>query len=101
MDPVNGNPQKWAQNCFFMCTYAVTAQTILAIAIPLVMQGEVKVGKTEGDMEYTVQNKTLGMVLTLGRYAIMLCIYIGFSCVIYSIFTIEHPRGKQYTPAVS
>merc|ERR1719160_1674142 len=22
MDPVNGNPQKWAQNCFFMCTYA-------------------------------------------------------------------------------
>merc|ERR1740127_22242 len=21
MDPVNGNPQKWAQNCFFMCTY--------------------------------------------------------------------------------
>merc|ERR1719399_1326321 len=23
MDPVNGNPQKWAQNCFYMCTYAV------------------------------------------------------------------------------
>merc|ERR1719162_417193 len=23
MDPVNGNPQKWAQNCFFMCTYAL------------------------------------------------------------------------------
>merc|ERR1719262_1410221 len=21
MDPINGNPQKWAQNCFFMCTY--------------------------------------------------------------------------------
>merc|ERR1719389_395452 len=26
MDPVNGNPQKWAQNCFFMCTYALLAQ---------------------------------------------------------------------------
>merc|ERR1719390_226853 len=23
MDPINGNPQKWAQNCFFMCTYAL------------------------------------------------------------------------------
>merc|ERR1719261_1944835 len=23
MDPVNGAPQKWAQNCFFMCTYAL------------------------------------------------------------------------------
>merc|ERR1719498_1539704 len=27
MDPVNGAPQKWAQNCFFMCTYALLAQT--------------------------------------------------------------------------
>merc|ERR1719327_1873885 len=26
MDPVSGAPQKWAQNCFFMCTYAVLAQ---------------------------------------------------------------------------
>merc|ERR1719409_1762147 len=26
MDPVNGVPQKWAQNCFFMCTYALTLQ---------------------------------------------------------------------------
>merc|ERR1719236_324725 len=30
MDPVNGNPQKWAQNCFFMCTYALLAQTCLS-----------------------------------------------------------------------
>jgi len=101
MDPVNGNPQVWAQTCFFMCTYAVAAQTCLAIAIPLVLQGDVKVGKTEGDMEYTVENKMLGTVLTLGRYAIMLCIYVGFSCVIWSIFTIEHPQGAQYTPPVS
>jgi len=101
MDPVNGNPQKWAQNCFFMCTYATAAQTCLAIAIPLVLQGEVKVGKTEGDMEYTVENKLLGTVLTIGRYAIMLCIYVGFTCVIWSIFTIEHPAGPQYTPAIS
>jgi len=101
MDPVNGNPQKWAQNCFFMCTYAVAAQTCLAIAIPLVLQGEVKVGKTEGDMEYTVENTLLGTVLTIARYAIMLCIYVGFTCVIWSIFTIEHPAGPQYTPAIS
>merc|ERR1719261_535640 len=31
----------------------------------------------------------------------MFCIYIGFSCVIWSIFTIQHPKGKQYTPPVS
>merc|ERR1719482_2376086 len=101
MDPVNGNPQKWAQNCFYMCTYAVAAQTILAVIIPLVLQGEAKAGKTEGDMEYTVENKTHGAGLSIARYIIMLCIYIGFSCVIWSIFTIEHPKGKEHTPPVS
>jgi len=63
MDPVNGNPQPWAQNCFFMCTYALLAQTMCSVAVPLVLQGDVKKGKCEGDMEYTVENKTLGTAL--------------------------------------
>jgi len=101
MDPINGNPQKWAQNCFYACTYAVLAQTILSIAVPLVLQGDVKVGKTEGDMEYTVENKMLGTVLTLGRYVVMVCIYVGFSLVIWSILTIQHPDGPEYTIPIS
>merc|ERR1719163_2550696 len=101
MDPVNGNPQRWAQNCFFMCTYALLAQTICSVAVPLVLQGEAKVGKTEGDMEYTVENKMLGSVLAIGRYVMMICIYVGVACVIYSIFTIEHPNGPQYTIPIS
>jgi len=101
MDPVNGSPQKWAQNCFYMCTYAVLAQTLISIAIPLVLQGTVAPGKTEGDMEYTVANKAVGGILSVGRYVIMICIYVGFSCVIYSIFTIEHPKGSEYTPPIS
>jgi hypothetical protein len=101
MDPINGSPQKWAQNCFYMCTYAVLAQTLISIAIPLVLNGSVKAGKTEGDMEYTVENKGIGAILSVGRYIIMICIYVGFSCVIYSIFTIEHPKGAEYTPPIS
>merc|ERR1719171_1380194 len=31
----------------------------------------------------------------------MICIYVGFSCVIYSVFTIQHPAGPQYTPPIS
>merc|ERR1719174_1037812 len=65
-------------------------QTCLCIAIPLVLNGKVEKGELEGDMKYTVVN-----------FLIMLCIYIGFSCVIYSIFTIEHPNGPQYTPPIS
>merc|ERR1719171_2056313 len=101
MDPINGAPQRWAQNCFYFCTWAVLAQTLISIAVPLVLQGEAKKGKAEGDMEYEVENKTIGAVLTACRYIIMLSIYIGFSCVIYSIFTLEHPKGPQYTPPIS
>merc|ERR1719504_373118 len=65
MDPVNGAPQKWAQNCFFMCTYALLVQTCLTIAIPVVLGGKVKKGDTEGDMEYEVSNTGLATVLTV------------------------------------
>merc|ERR1719478_2099280 len=101
MDPVSGAPQKWAQNCFFMCTYALLLQTCLCVAIPVVLGGSAKPGKTEGDMEYEVNNTALASVLTVARFAIMVCIYVGFTAVIWSIFTIEHPQGPQYTPPVS
>jgi len=101
MDPVNGNPQKWAQNCFFMCTYALLAQTCFSVAVPIVLQGEVKKGKCEGDMEYTVENKLFGTILAIGRYVMMICLYIGAGCVIYSIFTITHPKGPEYTIPIS
>merc|ERR1719456_1398813 len=52
-------------------------------------------------MEYEVSNAAIGSVLTVVRFIIMLCIYIGFACVIYSVFTIEHPQGPQYTPPIS
>merc|ERR1719380_362213 len=52
-------------------------------------------------MKYTVDNAAIGGVLTVVRFLIMLGIYIGFSCVIYSVFTIEHPAGPQYTPPIS
>merc|ERR1719271_401116 len=102
MDPLNGAPQKGAQNCFFMCTYAVVAQVLISIAVPLVLGGSVKKGKVEGDMEYEgVSNPAFGAILTVGRWIIMVCIYIGAACVIYSVFTIQHPKGDQYTPPIS
>merc|ERR1719359_1114100 len=102
MDPINGSPQRWAQNCFYMCTYAVMVQCILAICVPLVLGGKVKKGnKGEGDVEYEVNNKGMGTVFVVARWIIMFCVYIGISCVIWSVFSIQHPRGKQYTPPIS
>merc|ERR1719390_457011 len=60
MDPVNGAPQKWAQNCFYMCTYAVLAQVLISIAVTLVLSGTAEKGEVEGEMVYKVENKALG-----------------------------------------
>merc|ERR1719299_329616 len=102
MDPINGNPQRWAQNCFYMCTYAIMMQCILAIAVPLVVGGSVKAGdKGKGDVEYEVNNKMLGTCLLVMRYIVMFSVYLGIAAVIWSVFVIEHPKGKQYTPPIS
>merc|ERR1719310_656248 len=101
MDPLNGAPQRWAQNCFFMCTYALLAQTLCSLAVPLLLQGEVTKGETEGDMVYKVKYPIVMSILTVARYVILFCIYIGAACVIYSVFTIQHPKGDQYTPSIS
>merc|ERR1719443_822421 len=102
MDPINGAPQKWAQNCFYAITYAILLQCILAVAVPLVVGGSIKKGdKGEGDVEYEVNNKMLGSCLTVVRYIVMFSVYLGIAAVIWSVFAIEHPQGAQYTPPIS
>merc|ERR1719337_447503 len=102
MDPINGAPQKWAQNCFYAVAGAIQLQCIFAIVIPLVLGGSVKKGdKGEGDVEYEVNHKMLGTCLIVARWIIMFSIYLGISAVIWSVFVIEHPKGPQYTPPIS
>merc|ERR1719281_1215807 len=102
MDPINGNPQRWAQNCFYGVTYAIMVQCILAVAVPLIMGGSIKKGdKGEGDVEYKVENKMLGTCLMAIRWFVMLSVYLGIAAVIWSVFDIQHPKGPQYTPPIS
>jgi len=101
MDPINGAPQKWAQSCFYMCTYAIMFQCIFAIATPLVMGGKVKKASTNGDCVYDVENKGIGACLQVCRWIIMISIYLGVAAITWSIYSIEHPKGKQYTPPIS
>merc|ERR1719331_2961761 len=97
MDPIKVPIQKWAQNCFYMCTYAVMVQCILAVTVPLILGGKAKKGdKGQGDVEYEVENKMLGTCLIVVRWIIMVSIYLGISAVIWSVFVIQHPKGKEY-----
>merc|ERR1719472_117651 len=104
MDPIGGNPQKWAQNCFFACTYALICQTALAIIVPLFLSGEVKKNdKIEGDFKYELKEKDsfIAKCLTAFRFLIMLTLYACTMAVVCSVFTIQHPDGKELTPPLS
>merc|ERR1719262_1417555 len=57
MDPIGGNPQKWAQNCFYVASYSLIAQTIMACVVPLVLKGKAKTGKVQGDVEYEIEGE--------------------------------------------
>merc|ERR1719399_1901128 len=101
MDPKHGNPQKWAQNCFYMCAYSVMIQTLLVIVMPLVVSCECKQGASEGDVVFEMENPTIGMVIVAIRWICLLALYGGFSAVIYSVFVIEHPTDVSLTPPIS
>merc|ERR1719265_1691884 len=101
IDPKHGNPQKWAQNCFYLCTYSVLAQTLLVIIMPFVTKCECQQGASEGDVTFKMENPTLGVVMTVVRYVCLAALYGGFTAVMVSVFLIEHPKDVSLTPPIS
>jgi len=101
MDPKHGNPQKWAQNCFYLCTYSVMVQTLLVILMPFCTACECKQGASEGDVTFELENPTIGIMMTVIRYIALIAMYGGFTAVIVSVFIIEHPTDVSLTPAIS
>merc|ERR1719359_711239 len=89
IDPKFGNPQAWAQNCFYLCAYSVLAQLMLVIIVPYALGGEVRKGEAEGDVTFELANPSLYAILSGVRYLLMLALYGGFTAVIVSVFTIE------------
>merc|ERR1719156_249039 len=107
MDPIGGNPQRWAQRCFYAASYSLIAQTIMAAIVPLCLKAKAlpKDDKTvEGDVKYEFEGGNQGMlpkVLTVFRFIIMLSVYACTTAVVCSVFTIVHPDGKELTPPLS
>jgi hypothetical protein len=103
MDPIAGNPQKWAQNCFYCCTYALIGQTLLATLVPLFLKGKASKGKMDGDVQVEIEDapEYVAKGLTVLRFLLMVSLYAGLIAVVCSVFTIQHPAGDQYTPPLS
>merc|ERR1719174_3218034 len=103
MGPLHGHPQKWAQNCFYACSVALVVQACIAVVVPLLLNGKVAKGKYEGDMSVDVAEpeSMASKAMTAVRFLIMLSLYLGAIAVVCSVFTIQHPEGKELTPPLS
>merc|ERR1719271_2016244 len=86
---------------FFMCTYCLIAQTLFAVVVPLVMKTDVKEARMEGEVEYDMGQGYLAKGMTAIRFLIMVSVYSGAIAVVCSVFTIQHPDGKELTPPLS
>jgi hypothetical protein len=101
IDPKFGNPQLWAQRCFYLCAYSVLVQLLLVFLVPYVLGGRCVKGVSEGDVTFEVPgSQTMFWVLSGLRYVLMLALYGGFTAVIVSVFTIEADDPAD-TPPVS
>merc|ERR1719160_682432 len=101
IDPKHGNPQRWAQMCFYACTASVILQTLLVIIMPFCVQCECKQGVSEGDVVFEMEHPTVAIVFTAIRYLALLALYAGFTAVIVSVFLISHPTDVSKTPPIS
>jgi len=100
IDPKHGNPQSWAQKCFFMCTCSVLLQAVLVIILPFVAKCECKEGAFQGDITFSIQNRYAGLALTGVRYVCLIALYGGIAAIVCSIYVIEHEDPAK-TPTVS
>merc|ERR1719146_266230 len=69
--------------------------------MPLVVECECKMGSSEGDVVFEMENAMIGNIILVVRWVCLLALYGGFSAVIYSVFVIEHPTDVSLTPPIS
>jgi hypothetical protein len=99
----DGQPQPWAQQCMYASTAAMSVTALLAVFVPLILQGTMKTDPVTREVTFEVPNSSIGLgyAMIFLRFACMLCFYGGVVCVIVSIFTFESPHGPEATKPVS
>lgn len=101
LDPVEGRLQGWAEASFYACTASIVGQTLVVLAVALILGGQAAKGLSEGEVILQVQNPTINAVLRSIRWVAMLCLYVSFVVVIAGLLLAEAPRGAAFTPEVS
>merc|ERR1719161_3042641 len=99
-------PQPWVQQAMYTCTYAVLAQVILVLIMP-VFTGEWDV-KCDADGNLDTKDMQvggiMGTVISVVRYIVMAALYGGFAVICYGAFVMKGPKeiwGEEGAPPVS
>jgi hypothetical protein len=94
-------PQVWVQRCMYGVTYSVMASCVLVLLIPLltgkplpVKEGSCEMALTEGGSD---QSQALLVGLTIARYLILLCLYVGLAGIIIGINIYLPPGATDLT----
>merc|ERR1719265_2705927 len=99
-------PQPWVQQAMYICTYAVLAQVILVLIMP-VLTGEWDVKCDEDgnlDMSKMQVGGIMGTTISVVRYIVMSCLYGGFITVCYGAYVMKGPKeiwGEEGAPPVA
>merc|ERR1719395_215897 len=94
---LKGNPPLWMQKWMYGATYAVLAMTLVALVVPLLTGGKVKICKETGkpDPDHQPFKNTIAAVsFTVLKYLIMIGLYIGTISIIYGTYTYKPPAGS-------
>jgi hypothetical protein len=99
-------PQPWVQQAMYVCSFAVLAQVIMVILMPIFTgEAEVKCDE-EGNLDQSALHGAgvCGVIVSVFRYLIMLALYGGMITVVVGAFLMEGPKdiwGKEGAPPVS
>jgi len=96
-DMNSGEPQGWAQVCFFICSGALILHTLLVVMLPLLAGGDARRSSTKGDVEIVLVNRESDearVLFTLLRFAPCAVYIVGVGFVILSMLVISNPAGQ-------
>merc|ERR1719421_2235008 len=84
-----GNPQPWARMCMEFVMYSITANTVIALIIPVFTPHKIEfteTGELKMEGKNPFGNQTLAVVFTVLRYVLFLALYVGFGGVLVAVF---------------
>ena len=91
-----GNPQGWARMCMEAVSYAILANTLIALIIPVFTETEVEIdhetGEVKTDSANPFSNQIMAVLFTVLRYLTFLGLYVGFGGVLVGIYLFEPPK---------